>query len=101
MMPRKVPSANPESVAALSYARKRWGMAIRRVDSHSRLCRPCNRQRHPHAFAVLSGALTNPGVEAYQLCPKARELYEEERQALADYRALGGTLPVVREGARA
>lgn len=75
---------------------RRWTFAIRRTDTHSLKCRHCNRKGHPHSLAVTLGALTDPALEAYQLCPKAITLREEEVGARKAYLALGGVLPVGR-----
>lgn len=87
---RKKPQ-NPLRIAA-----DEWTRAISQVDRHASTCEACNTKIRPHQLAVTLGALTEPALDAYQLCRVAERLYAAERRSLQAYRGLGGPLPVTR-----
>ncbi len=88
----KKPQNSPD-FAVKSLARA-WAVSILKVDRHALSCGICARRRRDHRVAVQTGALTDPALEAYQLCRTAKGLYIAERAALAAYIRAGGRLPV-------
>ena len=87
---RKQPQ-NPSDFA-VKLAGKAWDVAIQRVDAHSLKCKPCNRKRFSHTYAMQMGARDEPSLQAYQMCPTAKRLYQAERNCIAEFRKVGGIL---------
>lgn len=77
---------------AIKEAAKNWSKSITQTDKHSQTCRKCSKRKIDEKTAKLTGIL---GVcVPYGVCRAGQALYLKERQDMAAYRSLGGTLPI-------